>query len=167
VETGAVAVLDLAGTRSADTAAAVLRSGRAPPGAAGGALGHRPGAAVRASLTTTDRRLPLVRLRLGRLPASRPACNAGEAIGDWVCVEGTANPGVGRAAAVREIAVRFVQDLAGRVAALQRRCRTALQARADALAAADPRPLIPYRRSRSMQIPPWFWFRTGCDGQCR
>jgi transposase len=75
-----------------------------------------------------------LRLRLVRLPAYSPDFNPNEAIWGWVREEVTANTCFGTAAQVREHVGRFFRDLPGRAEEVKRRCRTALQARAEALA---------------------------------
>ena len=92
---------------------------------------HR-GPEMRAYLGTPD-----LRLRLVALPAYSPDFNGDEAIWDWAREEVTANTCFGTAAKVREKLVPFFAGLAERTAEAQRRCRTVLQARADALMAAN------------------------------
>jgi transposase len=91
---------------------------------------HR-GPEMRAYLGTPD-----LRLRLVALPAYSPDFNADEAIWDWVREEVTANTCFGTAATVQEKVNAFFAGLAKRTAEAQKRCRTILQARADALIAA-------------------------------
>jgi transposase len=86
--------------------------------------------AIREYLTT-----PNLRLRLVALPAYSPDFNPDEAIWDWAREEVTANICFGTAAKVREKMDSFFAGLAKRTAEVQRRCRTALQAEADALIA--------------------------------
>ena len=88
------------------------------------------GPPLRASRATPD-----VRLRLVRLPADRPDCNADEHIGGWVRAEVTANTCFGTAANVRAHVDAFLATLPRRAEEVQRRCRTVLQAKADALVA--------------------------------
>ena len=90
---------------------------------------HR-GPAIRAYLTTPD-----LNLRLVALPAYSPDFNADEAIWDWAREEVTANTCFGTAAKVREKLDAFFAGLAERTAEVQQRCRTTLQAQADALMA--------------------------------
>jgi transposase len=90
---------------------------------------HR-GAEMREYLTTPDLRLQLV-----ALPAYSPDFNPDEAIWDWAREEVTANICFGTAAKVREKLAGFWAGLAERAAEVQSRCRTALQAQADALMA--------------------------------
>lgn len=76
---------------------------------------------------------PGLNLRLVALPAYSPDFNADEAIWDWVREEVTANTCFGTAAKVREKLDAFFARLAQRTAEVQQRCRTTLQAQADAL----------------------------------
>ena len=139
LETGEVAAMELAGNSTAETSAAFLRQLRAHHAEPliviwdnGPAHG---GDALRAYLATPD-----LRLRLVRLPAYSPDFNADEAIWDWVREEVTANTclGTGRQGAG---ARRPVLRRPGRPHRRgQARCRTALQARAEALDASPPHP---------------------------
>lgn len=88
---------------------------------------HR-GPEMREYLTTPD-----LKLRLVALPAYSPDFNADEAIWDWAREEVTANICFGTAARVREKLDPFLAGLAKRTAEVQQRCRTTLQAQADAL----------------------------------
>jgi transposase len=90
---------------------------------------HR-GPEIREYLTTPD-----LKLRLVALPAYSPDFNADEAIWDWAREEVTANICFGTAAKVQEKLEPFLAGLAERTAEVQRRCRTTLQAQADALIA--------------------------------
>jgi hypothetical protein len=90
---------------------------------------HR-GPAIRAYLAT-----PELNLRLVALPAYSPDFNADEAIWDWAREEVTANTCLGTAAKVRQKLDAFFAGLAERTAEVQQRCRTVLQAQADALMA--------------------------------
>jgi hypothetical protein len=72
------------------------------------------------------------------LPGYSPDFNADEAIWDWIRDEVTANTCRGTKTKVREKVGAFFQQLTDRTAEVQRRCRTLLQAQADALLAADP-----------------------------
>jgi hypothetical protein len=81
-------------------------------------------------------RTPALRLRLVRLPAYSPDVNADEHVWAWVREEVTANTCFGTAAHVRAAVDPFFAGLAARKDEVQRRCRTELQSRADALAAA-------------------------------
>lgn len=143
VESGEVEAMDLTGNSTAETSVAFLRQLRA----------HHPeplvviwdngpahgGPPLRTYLAT-----PGLRLRLVRLPAYSPDFNADEAIWNWVRHEVTANTCFGTAAAVRTQVSAFFQALSDRTSEVQRRCRTVLEAQADALDAAatasDPTP---------------------------
>lgn len=132
LETGEVEAMDLVGNSTAATSVVFLHRLRA----------HHPepliviwdnspahhGDPLRAYLKTPD-----LRLRLVRLPAYSPDFNADEAIWDWVRDEVTANTCFGTAAAVRQHVGTFFRGLANRTSEVQRRCRTVLQAKADAL----------------------------------
>ncbi len=130
-----MAALPLAGNSTAETSVTFLRQLRA----------HQTGPLVvfwdnapahggdplRTYLATPDLRLHLV-----RLPAYSPDFNADEHIWAWVRAAVTANTCFGTAALVREHVDPFFAQLATRTDEVKRRCRTALQRRADALAAA-------------------------------
>ncbi len=88
---------------------------------------HR-GAAIRSYLTTPD-----LQLRLVALPAYSPDFNADEAVWDWAREEVTANECLGTKAQVQEKMNAFFGGLAHRKDEVKHRCRTLLQARADAL----------------------------------
>ena len=88
---------------------------------------HR-GPEMREYLATPDLKLWLV-----ALPAYSPDFNADEAIWDWAREEVTANICFGTAVKVREKLEPFWAGLAERTAEVQQRCRTILQAQADAL----------------------------------
>jgi transposase len=88
------------------------------------------GDALRAYLRTPDLRIHLV-----RLPAYSPDYNADEAIWAWARAEVTANTCLGTKAAVRERVDAFFVSLHQRKEEVKRRCRSALQAEATALAA--------------------------------
>jgi transposase len=133
LETGAVEVMELDGNSTAETSVRFLQHLRASHperliviwdnGPAHG------GEALRTYLRTPD-----LRLRLVRLPAYSPDFNADEALWGWARQEVTANTCFGTAAQVREHVGRFFRDLTGRAEEVKRRCRTVLQARAEALA---------------------------------
>jgi transposase len=133
LETGEVEAMELAGNSTAETSAAFLRQLRARhPGPLIVIWDNGPahgGEALRDYLATPD-----LRLRLVRLPGYSPDFNADEAIWGWVREEVTANTCFGTAARVREHVGRFFGDLPGRADEVKRRCRTVLQARAEALA---------------------------------
>jgi transposase len=135
LETGEVEVMGLDGNSNAETSAAFLRHLRANhPGPLIVIWDNGPahgGDALRAYLATPD-----LHLRLVRLPGYSPDFNADEAIWGWVREEVTANTCFGTAARVRAAVGRFFRDLAGRAEEVKRRCRTVLQAQAEALAPA-------------------------------
>ena len=131
VETGEVEAMSLEGTSTAETSAAFLRQLRAHHAEPlvvfwDNAPAHG-GDALRVYLTTPDLRLCLV-----RLPAYSPDFNAAEAIWDWVRDEVTANTCFSTAANVRAHVDPFLAGLATRTDEVKRRCRTLLQAKADA-----------------------------------
>jgi transposase len=133
LETGEVEVMELDGNSTAETSVRFLRRLRAARpepllvlwdnGPAHG------GEALRTYLATPD-----LRLRLVRLPAYSPDFNADEAIWGWVREEVTANTCFGTKAKVREAVGQFFRSLTDRTEEVKRRCRTVLQARAEALA---------------------------------
>ena len=88
---------------------------------------HR-GPALRTWLTT-----PNLRLRLVSLPAYSPDFNADEAVWDWVREEATANLCFGTKDKVEQVVNDFFAGLTCRTDEAMRRCRTQLQAQADAL----------------------------------
>jgi transposase len=134
LETGEVEFMAVTGNSSAETSTAFLQQLRAKYS---GRLiviwdngpAHR-GAAMRAYLATPD-----LNLRLVALPAYSPDFNADEAIWDWAREEVTANTCLGTAAKVRQKLDVFFAGLAERMAEVQQRCRTILQAQADTLVA--------------------------------
>jgi transposase len=83
---------------------------------------------------------PARRLRLIPLPGYSPDDNADEAIWDWIRQDVTANTCLGSKAKVREKVGTFFQQVRGRTQEVTQRCRTLLQAHADALLAANPLP---------------------------
>ena len=76
---------------------------------------------------------PDLNLRLVLLPAYSPDFNPAEAIWDWTREEVTANTCSGTAAKVREKPDGFFAGMIEHTAEVQQRCRTELQAQADAL----------------------------------
>ena len=68
-----------------------------------------------------------------RLPAYSPDFNAAEPLWDWARDEVTANTCFGTAARVRAHLDPFFAGLVTRTEEVKRRCRTVLQAKADAL----------------------------------
>jgi transposase len=134
LETGEVESMPVAGNTTAETSVAFLkqlREGHAEPLMViwdNGPAHHGP--EIRAYLATPD-----LHLRLVALPGYSPDFNPDEAIWDWVREEVTANTCFGTAAKVREKVDAFFAGLATRTAEVQQRCRTQLQAQADALGA--------------------------------
>ena len=133
LETGEVEAMELDGNSNAATSAAFRRQLRAnQPGPLIVIWDNGPahgGDALRAYLATPD-----LHLRLVRLPGYSPDFNADEAIWGWVREEVTANTCFGTSVKVREAVGQFFRTLADRAEEVKRRCRTVLQARADALA---------------------------------
>lgn len=133
LETGEVEMMELEGNSNAETSVAFLRQLRAAhPEPLIVIWDNGPahsGAPIRAYLAT-----PNLRLRLIRLPAYSPDFNGDEAIWGWVREEVTANTCFGTKAKVREAVGQFFRALPHRVEEVKRRCRTVLQAHADALA---------------------------------
>jgi transposase len=137
LETGEVERMEVAETCTAETSAAFLRQLRENHPEPliviwdNGPAHH--GDAIRAYLATPD-----LRLRLVALPGYSPDYNADEPIWAWVREEVTANTCLGTAAKVREKVDAFFAGLGARADEVKRRCRTALQARADDLLGANP-----------------------------
>lgn len=127
LETGAVAVMPIAATSSAQTSVAFLQQLRATypeplvviwdNGPA-----HR-GEELRAYLRT-----PQLHLRLVALPVYSPDYNADEAIWKWARAEVTANTCWGTTTALRTALAPFFEGLAARPGEVRQRCRTRLQA---------------------------------------
>ena len=135
LETGEVEAVIVAGSCTADTSTAFLRQLRANHSEPliviwDNSPVHR-GPEIREYLTT-----PNLRLRLVALPAYSPDFNPDEAIWDWAREEVTANICFGTAAKVQDKLDCFFAGLSERTAEVQSRCRTTLQAQADALMAA-------------------------------
>jgi transposase len=133
-ETGEVEAMPLEGNSTAQTSVSFLRHLRARHAAPlvvfwDNAPAHG-GEPIRRYLATPD-----LHLRLVRLPAYSPDFDADEAIWDWVRDEVTANTCFGTAANVRAHVDPFFAGLATRTEEVMRRCRTVLQAQADALGA--------------------------------
>lgn len=136
LETGDVVTMEVTDTCTSETSVAFLaklRSKHKGPliviwdnGPA-----HR-GDAMRTYLST-----PNLNLRLVALPAYSPDYNADEAIWGWIREEVTRNTCLGAKAKVREKMEAFIAALSGRAEETRQRCRTALQAQADALSLAD------------------------------
>jgi transposase len=139
LETGEVETMEVEGTCTAETSARFLRQLREHHD---GRLivvwdngpAHR-GEPLRAFLQT-----PALDLRLVPLPAYSPDFNADEAIWDWVREEVTRNVCLGTAAKVSEKVGAFLAGLGARTAEVKSRCRTVLQAQADALKQATASP---------------------------
>lgn len=72
-------------------------------------------------------------MRLVPLPGYSPDYNADEAIWDWVREDVIANTCLGTKARVRGKVSAFLQGLSARREEVKQRCRTILQAQADAL----------------------------------
>jgi transposase len=134
LETGDVEAMSLTEHSTAQTSVAFLQQLREKHSGPliviwdNGPAHHGP--AMRAYLAT-----PSLNLRLVALPAYSPDFNPDEAIWDWAREEVTANTCLGTAAKVRENVDAFFAGLAERTAEVQQRCRTTLQAQADALVA--------------------------------
>ena len=137
LETGEVELMELEGNSNAETSTAFLKQLREKHTGRlivlwDNAPAHR-GDAMRAYLATPD-----LGLRLVNLPGYSPDFNADEAIWDWAREEVTANLRLGTKAAVQEKLGHFFAQLAYRTDEVKQRCRTALQARVEAL----PRPTL-------------------------
>jgi transposase len=132
LETGEVEAMPLEGNSNAETSVAFLRHLRArhtePLVIFWDNAPAHGGHPLRAYLGTPD-----LRLRLVRLPAYSPDFNADEPIWAWIREEVTANTCFDTAANVRAHVDPFFTRLASRTAEVKQRCRTELQARADAL----------------------------------
>lgn len=132
LETGDVEAMTLTENSTAETSVAFLQQLREKHSGPliviwdNGPAHHGP--AMRTYLAT-----PGLNLRLVALPAYSPDFNPDEAIWDWAREEVTANTCFGTAAKVREKVDAFFAGLAQRTAEVQQRCRTTLQAQADAL----------------------------------
>lgn len=131
-ETGVVESMFVAGNCNAETSTAFLRQLRAQHTEAliviwDNSPAHR-GPEMREYLT-----MPQLKLRLVALPAYSPDFNPDEAIWDWAREEVTANTCFGTATKMQEKMDSFFAGLAERTAEVQLRCRTKLQAEADAL----------------------------------
>ena len=132
LETGEVELMELEGNSNAETSTAFLKQLREKHTGRlivlwDNAPAHR-GDAMRAYLAT-----PELGLRLVNLPGYSPDFNADEAIWDWAREEVTANLCLGTKAAVQEKLGHFFAQLAYRTDEVKQRCRTALQARVEAL----------------------------------
>jgi len=132
LETGEVEVMELVGNSTAETSTSFLRQlrGNHPEPLVviwDNAPAHR-GKAIREYLA-----IPNLNLQLVALPAYSPDFNGDEAIWAWAREEVTANTCLGTKAKIQEKVGEFFCALVGRTAEVKQRCRTALQARADAL----------------------------------
>ncbi|MCH8308882.1 MAG: IS630 family transposase [Chloroflexi bacterium] len=132
LETGEVEVMELEGNSTAQTSAAFLRQMRTNHREPlvviwDNAPAHR-GEAIRSYLSTPDLNLLLV-----SLPTYSPDFNGDEAIWDWAREDVTANTCLGTKAKVQEKLGEFFDRLVERTEEVKLRCRTELQARADAL----------------------------------
>jgi transposase len=132
LETGEVEAMPLEGNSNAETSVAFLQHLRArhtePLVIFWDNAPAHGGDPLREYLGTPD-----LRLRLVRLPAYSPDFNADEHIWAWIREEVTANTCFDTAANVRAHVDPFFTGLATRTAEVKQRCRTELQARADAL----------------------------------
>ncbi len=132
LETGEVEVMEIQGNSNAETSADFLkqlREKRTGPLTViwDNAPAHH-GDALRAYLAT-----PGLGLRLVSLPGYSPDFNADEAIWDWAREEVTANLCLGTKAVAQEKLGNFFAQLAYRMEEVKQRCRTVLQALAEAL----------------------------------
>ena len=132
LESGEVEAMEIAGNSNAETSTAFLQQLRENhPGPLvviwDNGPAHR-GEAIRSHLATPD-----LHLRLVALPAYSPDFNADEAVWDWAREEVTANECLGTKAQVQEKMNAFFDGLTHRNDEVRHRCRTLLQARADAL----------------------------------
>ena len=132
LESGEVEAMEIAGNSNAETSTAFLQQLRENhPGPLvviwDNGPAHR-GEAIRSYLATPD-----LHLRLVALPAYSPDFNADEAVWDWAREEVTANECLGTKAQVQEKMNAFFDGPTHRNDEVRHRCRTLLQARADAL----------------------------------
>ncbi len=138
LETGEVEEMEPEGNCTAATSAAFLRQLRANhPEPLIVIWDNGPahqGEPIRNLLATPD-----LNLRLVSLPGYSPDFNADEAIWDWAREEVTGNVCLGTKAKVEEKMGQFFERLASRADEVKRRCRTVLQAQADALITPDAR----------------------------
>ena len=132
LETGEVEWMELEGNSNSGTSVAFLdrlRQRHSGPLDViwDNAPAHR-GEAVREYL-----RQPGSELRLVNLPGYSPDFNADEAIWGWTREEATGNQCLGTKALVQERVGNFLHGLSRRQDEVKRRCRTALQSRAEGL----------------------------------
>ena len=148
LETGEVEAMPLEGNSNADTSASFLQQLRAhhttPLVVFWDNAPAHGGEPLRDYLRTPD-----LRLRLVRLPAYSPDFNADEHIWAWVREEVTANTCFGTADKVRAHIDPFFAGLGSRADEVKRRCRTALQSRADAFDAARAATASPDARGKA------------------
>ena len=162
LETGEVAVMELAGNSNSASSADFLRQLRARHTEPltviwDNSPAHR-GDALRAYLTTPGLNLRLVNpvSSTGQaLPSYRPDFNADEAVWGWARQDVTANLCLGARAAVPEKVGDFFANLAGRRDEVKRRCRTVLQARVAELSGSAHADFT----ALQMWISPWLQFR--------
>ena len=130
--------MEMTGASSSETSAAFLRQLRANhPGPRIVIWDKGPvhrGEHVWAYLATPD-----LDLRVLRLPAYRPDFNADEAIWAWARAEVTANTCLGTTAQIQEKLGASFAGLTTRTAEAQARCRTKLQALAEAVPLGSPK----------------------------
>lgn len=132
LETGEVDAMPVADTCNAETTVAFLKQLRTHHTEPlviiwDNGPSHR-GEEIRTWLAT-----PNLSVRLVALPAYSPDFNADEAIWDWVREEATANICFGTKEKVGQAVDHFFTRIAERTDEAKRRCRTRLQALADAL----------------------------------
>jgi transposase len=148
LETGEVEAMPLEGNSNAATSASFLQQLRAhhttPLVVFWDNAPAHGGEPLRDYLRTPD-----LRLRLVRLPAYSPDFNADEHIWAWVREEVTANTCFGTADKVRAHIDPFFAGLGSRADEVKRRCRTALQSRADAFDAARAATASPDARGKA------------------
>ena len=137
LETGEVEVMELEGNSNSATSAAFLKQLRAQHTEPltviwDNSPAHR-GDALRAYLAT-----PGLNLLKVNLPSYSPDFNADEAIWGWARQEATANLCLGTRVAVQEKVGDFFARLSSRRQEVKHRCRTVLQARAEAVIVCTP-----------------------------
>ena len=127
LETGAVAVMPIAATSSAQTSVAFLQQLRATYPKPLVVIWDN-GPAHRWEDLRDYLRTPELDLRLVALPTYSPDYNADEAIWKWARAEVTANTCWGTTAKLHAALAPFFEGLAARPGEVQQRCRTRLQA---------------------------------------
>jgi transposase len=132
LETGAVEEMEVDGNCTAETSTVFLRQVRANHPEAliviwDNGPAHR-GDALRSYLATPD-----LNLRLVPLPGYSPDYNADEAIWGWIREDVTANICLGTKGKVRATVGAFLDGLSTRTEEVKQRCRTVLQAQAEAI----------------------------------